>query len=114
MNCTHCEERMSDYLENALDSSQRSAMEMHLNSCAACTDLLEGIGSVLAWGHSFPVVQAPAWLPARILANTPRVVRETWVDTLASLGRWVIEPRTAMGLLTTVLMIGWMGSLVPL
>ena len=110
LDCVHCEERMSDYLENLLSTSDRVPMELHLNSCQACSELLAGMGSVMDWGRNFPVYEAPSWLPTRIIANTPRVERETWLDTLAAVGRWFIEPRTAMGLLTTVLMIGWLGS----
>jgi hypothetical protein len=102
---------MSDYLEDTLKTSDRAVMEQHLKSCQACTELLAGMSEVLAWGNHFPVFEAPAWLPTRILANTPRVEHETWLDTLAAVGRWFIEPRTAMGLLTTVLMVGWIGSL---
>jgi hypothetical protein len=110
--CAHCEERLSDYLENTLDVSERALTELHLKSCESCTELLSGMSMVLDWGRNFPVFEAPAWLPIRILANTPhRVVQETWIDTLSAFGRWLIEPRTAIGLLTTVLMIGWMGSL---
>jgi len=111
MNCTRCEERLSDYLENTLDNSERAALELHLRQCGPCAELLAGMKAVLDWGQSFPSYEPPAWLAARIVANTPQVMRETWLDTLASAGRWFFEPRTAIGLLTTVLMVGWMGSL---
>jgi hypothetical protein len=91
--CVRCEEQMSDYLENALSTSDRVPMELHLNSCQACSELLAGMGLVMDWGKSFPVYEAPSWLPTRIIANTPRVERETW-------------------LMTTVLMIGWLGSVM--
>jgi hypothetical protein len=110
MNCAHCEERMSDYVENALNTSERSSLELHLQSCPSCTTLMSSISDVLGWGKSFPAYEPPPWLATRIIANTPHVVRETWQDTLAAIGRWFIEPRTAMGLLTTVLMVGWLGS----
>lgn len=108
LDCTHCEEHMSDYLENALDAPSRSLVESHLKSCSTCAELLSSMSEVLDWGAHFAVYEAPVWLPARIIANTPRVVHETWLDTFAAVGRWLIEPRTAMGLLTTILMIGMM------
>lgn len=111
MNCAHCEERMSDFLEYALSVTERGAVELHLQSCHACTELLAGMTEVLAWGKAFPVYQAPAWLPARIIANTPRVARENWLDTIASIGRWIIEPRTALTLFTATLVLSWLGSL---
>jgi len=102
---------MSDYLENALSAADRHSMELHLQSCGACSELLAGMAEVLAWGKVFPVHEAPAWLAQRIIASTPRVARETWLETLASIGRWFIEPRTAMAIFTSMLVLGWLGSL---
>jgi hypothetical protein len=65
---------------------------------------------VIAWGKTFPAYDAPAWLPARIVANTPVVARESWLDTLRAIGRWFIEPRTALAIFTTVLVLGWLGN----
>jgi len=111
MDCTHCEERLSDYLENALSAAERGAMELHLQSCHPCTGLLSGMTEVLAWGRTFPVYEAPAWLPTRIIANTPRLARESWLDTIVAIGRWIIEPRTAMAVFTAALVLSWLGSL---
>lgn len=110
MTCNQCESRISDYLENALSPAERNALEVHMNACASCAELMDGMRNVMMWARDFPVYDVPAWLPSRILANTPRVARETWLDTLTAAARWVMEPRTAMGLLTAVLMIGWLGS----
>ena len=111
MNCTNCEERMSDYLENTLSAAERGAVDLHFQSCAACSELLAGMTEVLAWGKTFPVHEAPAWLPMRIIANTPRVARENWIDTIFSAWKWIIEPRIAMAVFTATLVLGWMGSL---
>jgi hypothetical protein len=111
MNCIHCEERMSDYLENALTAADRAGVELHVQSCAACSELLAGMKDVMAWGKAFPVLEPPAWLAPRIIANTPRIVRESWIDTVASIGKWIIEPRTALAIFTATLVLGWLGSL---
>ena len=111
MTCTHCEERMSDYLENTLSAAHRAIVDLHLRSCTACSELLAGMSEVLSWGKTFPVHEAPAWLPMRIIANTPRVARESWLDTITSIWKWIIEPRTAMAVFTATLVLGWMGSL---
>jgi hypothetical protein len=73
--------------------------------------LFAGMKEVVEWGKGFPVYEAPAWLPSRILANTPVRARESWFDTLASIGRWIIEPRTAMAIFTATLVFGWLGSI---
>lgn len=111
MNCEQCEERMSDYLENVLSVVERQSIELHLQRCRACMELFAGMKEVMTWGRSFPVYEAPGWLPARILANTPVIARETWLDTLVSIGRWFIEPRTAMSVFTATLVLGWLGSM---
>ena len=111
MNCGECEERMSDYMDGALAIAERECIVQHLGSCRACTELFAAMNDVVAWGKSFPTYEAPAWLPARILANTPVIAKETWLDTLASVGRWIIEPRTALGIFTATMVLGWFGSI---
>jgi hypothetical protein len=111
ISCAYCEELMSDYLEAALGDTLRDAMDLHLMSCDPCTELRAGMREVLAWGKDFPVYDVPAWLPSRIVANTPRVERERWIDTIAGVWKWVRDPRVAMGTFTAVLVLGWMGNL---
>src|SRR5947209_6927450 len=111
MNCTHCEERMSDYLENAISVADRTQMDSHFQSCMACAELISTMKSVLVWAGDFPAYQAPSWLPVRIVANTPRVARESWLDTVRLGWRWLIEPRTAMAIFTATLVLGWLGGL---
>jgi len=110
MNCGQCEDLLSDYIENALKPAERDALSLHLRSCGPCAELLTNMKQVMGWGRNFPVYEAPAWLPARIVANTPVVARERWIDTLASIGRWIIEPRTALAIFTTALVVGWLGG----
>jgi hypothetical protein len=102
---------MSNYLEGALGQSERDAVDVHLQSCTACSELLAAIPDVLAWGKIFPVHPAPDWLPARIIANTPHIERERWIDTIAGALRWVVEPRIAMGVFTATLVLSWLGTL---
>jgi hypothetical protein len=111
MNCAQCEERMSDYFESALGATDILPFESHLQSCAACTELLSGMKEVLGWAKSFPVFDAPPWLATRIVANTPRVAHESWRDTLRSVWGWIVEPRAAMAVFTATLVLGWLGGL---
>jgi hypothetical protein len=111
MNCEQCEEKMSDYVENGLTAGERQSVELHLRSCRACNDMLAAMKDVISWGRNFPIYEPPEWLPGRIIANTPSIARETWLDTLGSIGRWIIEPRTALSLFTASLVLGWLGSI---
>lgn len=111
MNCAYCEDRLSDYLENALEVSERASVEMHLQACPACSGLLADVRNIMDWGKNLPVPLPPPWLSSRIVANTPLVVRITWRDWATSFWKSVFEPRFALAALTSTLMLGWMGSL---
>jgi predicted anti-sigma-YlaC factor YlaD len=111
MHCAQCEELLSDYLEGRLATQNLADVDVHLESCSACSNLLANMGKVLEWGKRFPVYPVPAWLPARIIANTPRIERERWVDTFAGAWKWIRDPRAAVGLFTATLVLSWMGSL---
>ena len=111
MNCFHCEERLSDYIEDALDVSERASIETHLLSCSACSELLQGMRSVMALGKSLQEYPAPPWLATRIIANTPQMVRITWRDWFGNAWKNVREPRFALSLMTSALMLGWLGGM---
>jgi len=111
MNCIHCEDQLSAYLEDALTGSERAAVETHLHSCEACTGLLEGVRQVMQWGREYIAPLPPSWLPTRIVANTPQVVRITWRDWFAGAWKSISEPRFALALLTSTIVLGWMGNL---
>ena len=110
MNCAFCEEHLSDYLEDSLGLADRVAMENHLQFCDLCRELMEGVQSVILVGNALPVETPPAWLADRIIANTPQVVRLTWRDSIRAAWTQFCEPRFALGLLTSTLVLGWMGS----
>ena len=114
MNCTHCEEQLSDYVENALSVVERSAVELHFRECRDCAGLVAGVTEVMSLAAAFPRLSPPAWLVTSILANTSRVARETWLDTLTAAVRWAAEPRIAMAVLASTLMLSWMGSIAGL
>ena len=111
MNCAIFEENASGYLEHTIGSDDRRAMDAHLQSCSVCSELLAGISEVLAAAKVFPVYAPPAWLATRIIANTPRIERESWVDTISSIWKWIVEPRTAMAVFTATLVLGWLGGI---
>jgi anti-sigma factor RsiW len=111
MNCIHCEDRISDYLEGTLNPAERGLVEEHLKSCSACSELLDGVRNVMQWGRDLPAQGPPPWLVSRIVANTPQVIRVTWRDWIVGVWKNVSEPRFALSLLTSILMLGWLGSL---
>jgi len=111
MNCNYCEDRLSDYLEGALTATERALVEEHLKGCSACNELFDSVRSIMHWGRDLPAQMPPPWLATRIAANTPQVIRVTWRDWIMGVLRNVCEPRFALALLTSTLMLGWLGSL---
>jgi hypothetical protein len=110
MNCAYCEDRMSDYIENTLSVEERAVLDLHFQSCGSCSELRSGVVEVLQWGKSFPIQEPAVWLPARIVANTPTVVRLTWKDLWSAAWQTVSEPRFALALFTATLVLGWLGN----
>jgi len=114
--CESVRESLSDYLDQVLSPTERERMETHLTECPACLAQRDGMVRVIQWARRFPRFAAPPWLVSGILANTAdlpvawRRQRETWLETLASIGRWILEPRTAMAVFTSVLILGWMSN----
>ena len=77
MNCIHCEEQLSAYLEDALDGAERAAVEAHLHSCEACSELLDGVRQVIAWKSISEPRFALALLTATIVLG--------WMGSLAGI-----------------------------
>src|ERR1051325_1356646 len=111
MNCIGCEELISEYLEGSLTAAESHAIELHVETCSACRELLAGVREVMTMMRAMPAHEPSPWLADRIIASTPQVVRETWSDTLAGVWRWFTEPRIAMAIFTATIVIGWLGSL---
>ncbi len=70
MNCQGCESRLSDYLERGLSVEEMTRVAEHLNGCAACASLLEGMRSVVAACRAFPAHDPGVELLDRILLRT--------------------------------------------
>ena len=123
--CATVEERLFGLVDGQLPPDEELAVNTHLADCDSCQEMYLNMIAVVRWGREFPVFEAPAWFATRIVANTrtesslPQRVqekRETFLDTLGAVGRWILEPRTAMTVFTAVLMLGWMTRIagVPL
>lgn len=118
--CAAIEDRLAALVGGDVDPSERDRLLTHVGSCVPCRELHGAIFHGLSWARTFPRHDAPASLMTRILEETapPRglparetwPVRETWIDTLSLVARWLVEPRTAMMALTSVLVVGWMFS----
>jgi len=109
LNCAECEERLSDYIEQSLSEAERASVELHLQSCRSCHELVSGMMVVIDAGRDFPVYAPPAWLASRIVANTPPS-RPSLRVRLAALWQSLGEPRTALAIFTAAIVLGWVGG----
>ena len=56
MNCDVLSERLSDYLEETLDSSTRDAIDAHAKACADCSALLREIRAIAHDARTMPAL----------------------------------------------------------
>ncbi len=59
ISCSHCREKLSEFLDNALDPAAREAVASHLKSCAACAQIAHELESHRAVLLQFAPVAAP-------------------------------------------------------
>ncbi len=60
MDCDACNNLLLDYLYEELDEAGASAMRLHLQGCAACTEALDRLALGRRAARSLPVLDAPA------------------------------------------------------
>jgi hypothetical protein len=96
--CIQSEERLSDYLENALSPEEARAFEAHAKVCANCRPLIALVRHAVARMHSLEEAEPPAHLERRILDATigTRKQKSQWGGWLGWL-RPVLRPQFALG-----------------
>ncbi|HXK59894.1 MAG TPA: zf-HC2 domain-containing protein, partial [Acidobacteriota bacterium] len=57
MNCSRFETLLSDYLEEALDSRVRAALDLHLQVCPDCSSLVDAVRSVRSQLAELPQIE---------------------------------------------------------
>ncbi|HAS53508.1 MAG: hypothetical protein A2X56_12645 [Nitrospirae bacterium GWC2_57_13] len=61
--------KLSEYLDDSLSAEEKSKIEEHLASCAACGNALEELRKALAHVQSLDEVESPPWLTQKIMAR---------------------------------------------
>jgi|SRR5579875_1094580 len=106
--CVQIEERLSDYLENALSENERREFREHMDACSRCAPLVEQLGGMLGRLHALEMEAAPPMLVTKIVEQTlgPRKSKtREWLSWIPVL--W--QPRVATGMVTVLatVMIIW-------
>lgn len=98
--CVQVEERLSDYLENALTQGERIEFRAHIDSCSRCAPLVAQVSHVTESLHALEPEPVPAALLSKILDQTlgPRKAKREWFSWISVL--W--QPRFATGAVTVL------------
>lgn len=108
MTCAEFEILFCDYVDGLLRDAEKTALEQHLSTCAACAELAHDIRGAVAFIGRAEKVEAPAELLTRILHDIPSVKvkpeRRSWFRRLfGGVMDTILQPRFAMGMAMTVL-----------
>lgn len=97
MNCSRCETLLSDYMEEALPSPVRLAVQEHLDSCPDCRELLEEVRQLRSELADFPPAAPPEGMVESILLQTvgPPKSRSLWRDIFSPTLLPFLTPRFA-------------------
>lgn len=96
--CQQTEERLSDYLELALDAAEAHQLETHLLGCERCNALAAQLRVALGSLHALEMAQPPAHLVQRILDQTSGPQRRG--SSASSLLNWLrplFRPQVMLG-----------------
>lgn len=98
--CVQVEERLSDYLDNALTEAERAEFLAHVDACPRCAPLLAQVSHITQSLRALELEPAPPMLTSRILDHTlgPRKAKRQWLAWIPIL--W--QPRFATGAVTVV------------
>ncbi len=105
MKCVELEALICDYVDGTLSPAERATVELHLETCASCRELVEDSQAVLGFMETAAEVEPPAELVNTILhearqAHTPAKKAGSWIGRLLEP---VLQPKFAMGMAMTIL-----------
>ena len=106
--CAEFEVLYCDLLDGVLREPERSAVERHTETCAACAQLAADVRGAVSFLERAEKAAPPAELLTRILHEIPsvrpQVERRSWIRRIFGAGfDKVLQPRFAMGMAMTVL-----------
>ena len=113
--CNEFEILLADYLDGTLATEEKADIEEHRNACASCAELALDASGAMAFIERVAVVEPPPALVNRILlevkvGESRNVVKLSWVERLlGQRGRFILQPRFAMGLAMAVISLAMVG-----
>lgn len=120
MRCAELEILLADFLDGAVSSAEKVAVEAHLAGCAVCAELARDAAGAVAFMDRAATVEALPGMVARILADDRIKLRRSWLERLLGFVSqyvwqpvWQLlwQPRLAMGVAMVVLSIAMLGRM---
>lgn len=74
----YVEERLSAYLDGALSSQERMAVDRHLATCQTCRWNLDTLRQTVQWTRELPTVPVPRVFTVPVPAQPARAARRRW------------------------------------
>lgn len=111
MKCTDLETLLCDYVDGALSSAEKATVELHLDGCVSCRELVEDAKAAVAFIGRAEEVEAPPALVNQILFDARQLTgrksgARSWI---ARLLEPVLQPKFAMGMAMTILSFSMLG-----
>ena len=69
MECKDIQKRLSAYIEKAVSSKQKAAIDAHLKQCKRCRQELADLEKTIGYVKQLDEVEPPAWLAQRVMAR---------------------------------------------
>ena len=61
--------KLSEYIDNAVTPTEKTAIDEHLRACTTCADALTELRKTIEQVKQIEEVEAPAWMTRKIMAN---------------------------------------------
>jgi anti-sigma factor RsiW len=111
MTCEDFDGLLCDYIDGTLPAAKRQVAEVHIDSCAACAQLVRDSRFVMDFADRAEEVEAPKELYTRILNQVPQsglaaqvVNSQSWLSQkIRGMLSPVLQPRFVMGAMMTLL-----------
>ena len=113
--CNEFEILLADYLDGTLAAEEKAGIEEHRDTCASCAELALDASGALAFIERAADVEPPPALVNRMLlevkgGESRNVVKLSWVERLlGQRGRFILQPRFAMGMAMAVISLAMVG-----
>jgi hypothetical protein len=118
MTCADIEILLCDYVDGTIHAGEKTALESHIASCAACAELARDVTGAVEFIDRAAAVEPPAELLTRILHHLPSVKpaaeKRAWWRT--AFGGWfqtILSPRPVMGMAMTILSFAMLAKFSP-